>query len=82
MKDETKEQFETADFYIASYCLAIGFKLLSIKRDNPQRALFVFEDTKQRQSLVEDFLFGRASVEPKSFVAAIKELKQLLHSEI
>ncbi len=79
MKNEHK-QFKTSDFYTASYLRARGFKIATVDFADPRRALFVFEDNKDRQCLIEDFLFGRASVEPKSFVVAIKELKQLLHS--
>jgi len=82
MKNEKKKQFETSDFYLAAFCLANGLKLISINRDNPHRALFVFEDTENREGWVEDFLFSRARIEPKRFVSAIKELKQLLHFDL
>lgn len=80
MKDEKNSQFILSDFYLAAFLRANGFRLLNIDKNDPRRAVFVFEDKEGRQSLVEDFLFGRAQVEPKSFVSAIKELKQLLHS--
>ena len=80
MNNENK--FILSDFYLAAFCLVKGFKLLDIDKANPRRALFVFQDKESRQSLVEDFLFGRAEVNPKEFAAAIKELKQLLYSEL
>lgn len=80
MKDKKNENFTLSDFYLSAFCLAKGFKLVDIDKSNPHRALFVFKDKENRQNLVEDFLFGRATIEPKSFVSAIKELKQLLHS--
>jgi predicted RNA-binding protein YlxR (DUF448 family) len=79
MKNEIGK-FTTPDFYLSAFCLAKGLRLKTIDKSNPHRAFFVFEDSKDRQGLVEDFLFGRAFVEPKSFATAIKELKQLLHS--
>ena len=84
MKNEQNQKFILKDFYLAAFLKAKGFRLLKIEwdRDNPRRALFVFEDAENRQSLVEDFLFGRAQVEAKSFVLAIKELKQLLHLKL
>ncbi len=75
-------KFETPDFYLSAFLLSQRFKLLSIDKANPHKAIFVFQDKKDRQSFVEDFLFGRAIIEPKSFVSAIKELKQLLHSNL
>lgn len=82
MENEKDKQFALSDFYQAAFLLTKGFKLLEIDKENPQRALFVFGDKKDRQSLLEDFLFGRTQIEPKSFVAAIKELKSLLHSDL
>ena len=84
MKKEKDKKFALADFYLAAFLRAKGFQLFDIEWDknNPRRALFIFEDKEDRQSLVEDFLFGRAQIEPKSFISAIKELKQLLHSSL
>ncbi len=75
-------EYQTADFYIAAYLRASGIALLRANRSNPQKVLFVFPDTQDRQSLTEDFLFGRARTEPKKFIAAIKELKQLLYNNL
>ncbi len=82
MKNERNQQFVLSDFYLAAFLRAKGFQLLNIDKNDPRRALFVFQDRKDRQNLVEDFLFGRAQIELKSFVSAIKELKQLLHSDL
>jgi hypothetical protein len=80
MKDENKQNFITKDFYITAFLLAKGFSLSHIDRTNPRQVYFAFDYTESRDQLVEDFLFSRALVEPKSFISAIKELKQLLHS--
>lgn len=82
MKNEKNKQFTLSDFYLSAFLRAKSFRLLNIIKTNPRQALFVFEDKANRQSLVEDFLFGRTQIEPKSFVSAIKELKQLLHSDL
>ena len=79
MNNEDKKHFITSDFYAAAFCLAKGLKLLSVDWNNPHRASFVFRETENREGLVEDFLYGRALIEPKSFVAGIKQLKELLH---
>jgi len=82
MKNENLKQFNIQDFYQASFFISKDFKLVRINKTNPQRALFVFEDREDRQNLLEDFLFGRAQVDPKRFVTAIKELKSLLYSDL
>lgn len=81
MKNEKKE-FTSSDFYLAVFLRAKDFQLLNTIKSNPHRVLFVFEDREDRQNLVEDFLFGRTRIEPKRFISAIKELKQLLHSDL
>jgi len=80
MKNEEKRKFTLSDFYLSAFLVAKHFRLLDIDKTNPRKALFVFKDEENRQGLVEDFLFGRAKIEPKIFISAIKELKQLLYS--
>lgn len=82
MNDKNVKQFSTPDFYLACFCLAKGLNLASVEREDPRRCLFVFDDTEDREVLVEDFLFGRTTVETRLFISAIKELKQLLHSNL
>ncbi len=80
MKDEKNKQFTLSDFYLSAFLKVKNFNLLDVIKTNPQRVVFVFEDRNDREKLVEDYLFGRSEVEPKSYVSAIKELKQLIHS--
>jgi len=82
MKNKKIQKVTLSDFYLATFLKAKGFQLLNVNRSNPRRALFVFKDQQGRQKLVEDFLFGRTQIEPKNFVSAIKQLKQLLHSNL
>jgi hypothetical protein len=84
MNNENKEQFISSDFYTSAYVLAKGFRLLGVEKDsqNPRRLLFIFADNEGGQKLAEDFIFGRGLVEPKRYASAIKELKDLVHSQI
>ena len=82
MSNDNKNQFKTPDFYLSAYFVSKGLTLAGVERESPRRILFVFDDTEDRENLTEDFLFGRGNVEPKRFVSAIKELKQLLHSNL
>lgn len=75
-----KNEFTTKDFYLSAYLLSQGLRLVRLDKSEPRKVYFVFHDVEARASLVEDFLFGRAQVEPKQFVAAIKEVKQLLYT--
>ena len=80
MKDENGDTFSTSDFYIACYALTRGAKISHLDRTDPRRVVFVFEDTENGESVVRDFLYRKALVEPQDFVEKIKVLKQLLYS--
>lgn len=80
-ENANEKQFECSDFYISALLLAKEVKLLGVNRENPRRILFVFQDFEGRQELIEDFLLGRGSVEPKRYASAIRELKDLIHSQ-
>ena len=80
MESQRKKEFSSQDFYLAAFCMVKGLKLIGVEREDPRRILFIFSDTEERKDLIEDFLFGRTMIEPKAFIGAIKELKQLLHS--
>lgn len=79
--DKTK-YFKTSNFYLSAFLQAKGINLVDIDKSNPRQSLFVFNETEDRQSLAEDFLFGRGSVEPRKFAQSIKSLKQLLYSNL
>lgn len=78
-KNIDEKEFLTVDFYLAAFLRAKGEKTLGTKRINPQKLVFIFKETENQQQLLNDFLFGRANIEPQSFIAAIKELKQVLY---
>ena len=77
---EDANEFTTPDFYIASFLIAKGHKLINAKHDGSKRVFFAFDDFEGRKDLLRAFLYGEAVVEPQAFIAAIKSLKQLLHS--
>lgn len=71
--------FSSDSFVLASYLLCESFKLISINRDNPKRMIFIFEDSNQRESLIELFFSYRAQVEPNRFYSAQRNLKQMIY---
>jgi uncharacterized protein YbjT (DUF2867 family) len=77
---ENANEYSTKDFYIAAYLLAHGHKISYVNRDDPKRVFFAFDDFKGREDLVRAFLYSEAVVEPQAFIAAIKTLKGLIHS--
>jgi hypothetical protein len=77
---EDEKEFVTKDFYIAAYLLAQRHKISYVNRDDPKRVFFAFNDFEGREDLIRAFLYGEAAVEPQAFIAAIKSLKGLIHS--
>lgn len=55
---------------------------MGVEKESPSRLLFVFQDSKDRQKLVQGFLFDSILIEPKRYATAIRELKDLIHSQI
>ena len=80
MTNKNHDTLETKDFYLAAYVLTQGVKLSHLDRTDPRRVVFVFENVKNRENLVRDFLYRKALVEPQDFVDRIKTLKQFLYS--
>jgi len=76
-----KNKFTTSDFYTAVFLLTEEYKLVEIDKADPRRFRFVFTDDESRAKLLEGFFNGQAKVEPRKFVAAIKELKSLMYSD-
>ena len=71
--------FSSDSFVLASYLLCESLKLLSINRDNPKRMIFIFEDTLNREHLIETFFSYKAKVEPNRFYSAQRNLKQMIY---
>lgn len=81
IKNENKNEFSLSDFYAAVFLRASGFDLIGINKSDPRRFNFIFTDKASRIKLLNDFFTGRAVVEPRQFVASIKELKSLMYSD-
>lgn len=77
---EYVNEYKTKDFYIAAFLLARGHKISYVNRDDPKRVFFAFNNFEDRENLIRDFLYGETVVEPQAFIAAIKNLKGLIHS--
>jgi hypothetical protein len=71
--------FETSDFYLACYLRCIGYALDDVRRDG-RRVVFVFGDKPARKTDLMAFFGNKAEVNPLQFVAAIKDLKTLIHN--
>ncbi|OGI90351.1 hypothetical protein A3B01_02260 [Candidatus Nomurabacteria bacterium RIFCSPLOWO2_01_FULL_41_52b] len=82
IQNADKPTFSSPDFYLCAFLKAKELKLLGVEKESPSRLLFVFQDSKDRQELVQGFLFDSILIEPKRYATAIRELKDLIHSQI
>lgn len=79
MKMQDDKYFKTTDFCLASFLVAKNVDLIGINKDSNNRGTFLFTNDKSCLNLVSDFTQMKSSVEPLSFHAAMKRLKQLLY---
>ncbi|MES2224284.1 MAG: DUF5659 domain-containing protein [Patescibacteria group bacterium] len=81
MKIKTDERyFRSSDFYLCCFLFAKNINLVGIDKDDPKRSIFAFENSVELQELVEEFFQNKASVNPRLFASAIKEIKQQIYS--
>lgn len=71
--------FSTDAFLLACYLLSEACRLIDIDKTNPDRMIFIFEETDSRVKLTQDFLAHKAIIEPHRFYSAQRDLKQLIH---
>ena len=77
--DKNGNEFKTKDFYVTAFLMTRGHGIVAVDKTEPHRVFFSFKDFEERENLVRSFLLGQAFIEPQSFIASIKSLKQLLH---
>ncbi len=81
MNNQQQEtEYRVSDLYVAAFLLANDAELLSVDKTDRKRAVFVFSNSENSERLLADFWSKRASVEPRAFIAAIKEAKELIYS--
>jgi hypothetical protein len=73
--------YTARDFYLTGFLVASGTKLLEYTRVNGSTD-FHFEHTDQLDSLVNDYYWMKATVNPVTYGQALKHLKGLIHSNI
>ena len=80
MKGKMKT-FETRDLYLSAYMVQNGFNLKGLKASD-NIVYFQFEDSSDREEIVMKFFNGQATVEPGSYMDAIKRLRILVKNKL
>ena len=71
--------YQSRDFYLSGYLLAIQQKLLSHTREN-RITTFIFQDNDELQDAVNKYYNMSAIVNPVVYGQSLRSLKSLIHS--
>ncbi|MCD4707234.1 MAG: DUF5659 domain-containing protein [Candidatus Sabulitectum sp.] len=76
---ESPPEYETTDFYLASYLRSKGYTIASLGRSG-NRTIFKFGDKPERRKDILAYYNGEGTVPPLSLISAIKEMKAFIHN--
>ncbi len=76
---ESPPEYETTDFYLASYLRSKGYCIASLGRSG-NRTIFKFEDKPIREKDILAYYNNKGSVPPLTLISAIREMKALIHN--
>lgn len=79
MTRELIKVFSSADLALAT-AISLHYPLEDINKENPRRALFVFNDSPKLQELIIRYWKGELRVEPRLFFDNLKALKARLYA--
>lgn len=80
IRSEEIEVFTNYDLGLSAALLCAGFELLSVDRDNPRKALFVFRKQAGIEDIANRYFADRLEVKARSFFDHLKALKNKLYS--
>ncbi len=80
-KKPSFEIFSTYDLGVSSALLCAGFELVSVEKDNPRKALFIFKKGVGIEETANSYFADKLELRARSFFDAIKALKNKLYSE-
>ncbi len=79
--DDASMVWTTYDLGVSTALLCAGFQLLSVDRDNPRKALFIFQKANDIEDVANRYFSDRLEVKARSFFDHLKALKNKLYSE-
>lgn len=80
METITCNYYRTSDFPLA-VCLAIWSPIIAVDREDPKRALFLFERSDHLDRLIEAYQRRELRVDPHEYHLRSKELKARLYAD-
>lgn len=73
--------YTTYDFNLSASLLCAGHELLTLDRDNPRRAMFVFKRTTEVEKTANAFLSDGLQLPARKLLDTVKALKSQLYQE-
>ena len=80
IRSDEVEVFTNYDLGVSAALLCAGFELLSVDKDNPRKALFVFKKQAGIEDIANRYFADRLEVKARSFFDHLKALKNKLYS--
>lgn len=74
--------FDTSDYQLAVTLSALGYRLISVDKSNPIRAVFQFEASTGIRADAEAFFQDRLSLNPRTILTNAKLVKGRLHAGV
>lgn len=79
MQIQNDKIIEVDSFQLAATLRAHGFALRGLKRLAPRKAAFLFQDSTELRTIIEQYYGGKVRLDPRQIYLAQDELKQLLY---
>jgi hypothetical protein len=79
--DDPSVVFTTYDLGVSTALLCAGFELLSLDKENPKKALFIFKKVDEIEDIANRYFSDKLEVKARSFFDHLKALKNKLYSE-
>ncbi len=79
--DDPSAVFTTYDLGVSTALLCAGFELLSVDKENPRKALFIFKKADDIEDVTDRYFSDRLEVKARSYFDHLKALKNKLYSE-
>lgn len=79
--DKTKtETFTTYDLGVSAALLCADFELLTVDKDKPEKALFIFRRETKIEEIANSYFSNKLNVKARSYFDHLKALKNKLYS--
>ena len=78
--DDSSVVFTTYDLGVSTALLCAGFELLTVDKENPRKALFIFRREDGIEDVTDRYFSDRLEVKARSYFDHLKALKNKLYS--